>query len=99
MPFTLAFGTESPTEFPPHLGGSHYQVFIRVQIEPERLFYKIEAEKARGDELFGRLGVAASDYFPEWLRDFAAAGIGDGECGRSCRRSTSLARNCGARCA
>ena len=29
------------------------------------------SRKARGDGFFGRLGVAASDYFPEWLRDFA----------------------------
>ncbi len=48
MPFTLAVGTESPTEFPLQLGGSHYQGFIRVQIEPERLFYEIEAERRVG---------------------------------------------------
>ena len=44
-----AAGTASPTGFSPQLSWSHYRALIKVQSEPERLFYELEAEQEGWD--------------------------------------------------
>lgn len=44
-----AAGTECPTGFSSQLSWSHYRALMKVQSEPARLFYEIEAEKEGWD--------------------------------------------------